>query len=256
MISKDQIGRKLEFNEIPQRIVSLVPSQTELLVDLGLRERIVGITAFCVHPPDLLDQIMTVGGTKKVNYRKIERLSPEIILCNLEENTKEMVEELEKIAPVHVSDVSDIDAALNLIKTYGEIFQVELAANSLIQQIRTKISNFSPKLPGLKVIYLIWKNPYMVAGSGTFIDCMLQFNGWENLIEIKRYPKITLEEIENLEPDLLLLSTEPYAFSEENLSEFKNISKVRIVDGEAFSWFGSRILKALSYFEDVQDSIS
>jgi len=128
---KDQLGRNITLKETPQRIISLVPSQTELLVDLGLEDNIVGITKFCVHPSRLRNEIEIVGGTKSIHLEKIKAAQPDIILCNKEENTKEMVKELEKVAPVHVSDIQNLAESYKLILQYGDMFQVSKNANSL-----------------------------------------------------------------------------------------------------------------------------
>ncbi|MDX1603919.1 MAG: helical backbone metal receptor, partial [Salinimicrobium sediminis] len=178
-IFRDQLNRKIEVKGTPRRIVSLVPSQTELLVDLGLREQIFGVTKFCVHPRDLRKEKTIVGGTKKVHFDRIAALEPDIILCNKEENTEEMVTELEKIAPVHVSDIKSIDDSLELIFQYGEILGVTAKASEIAEDIlflRRQFQEDMKKLPVRKVAYFIWKDPWMVAGKDTFIDHLLQLN--------------------------------------------------------------------------------
>ena len=250
---QDQLGRKIELKETPKRIISLVPSQTELLVDLGLETSIVGITHYCVHP-EFLKQIKTsVGGTKKVNLRKVKELNPDIILCNKEENTKEMVEELQKIAPVHVSDVANLEDAYSLMRDYGEMFNCEELSSTMIGSIKKKaetlkklVSNSSEK----KVAYFIWNNPLMVAGKGTFINEMIKLNGFSNVFPEERYPETDLDDLKSKGIDICLLSSEPFPFKEEHKEMFKNIAKeVMIVDGEFFSWYGSRLLQAMDYFK-------
>lgn len=250
---QDQLGRKIELKNTPQRIISLVPSQTELLVDLGLEESISGITHFCVHP-EFLKQIKTsVGGTKKVNLRKVKELRPDIILCNKEENTKEMVEELEKIAPVHVSEVASLEDAYNLMHQYGEIFGCKELASTMVSSIQKKaeslkelVTNSTPR----KVAYFIWNDPLMVAGNGTFINELLKLNKFENVFLQDRYPETNLEELKEKNIDICLLSSEPFPFKEEHKAKFLEIAKtVKIVDGEYFSWYGSRLLEAMDYFK-------
>lgn len=250
----DQLNRTVHLQNTPSRIISLVPSQTELLVDLGLRNRIVGITKFCVHPKDLRNEKMIVGGTKKVNYNKIKSLNPEIIICNKEENTKEMVLQLEKIAPVWVSDIETIPDSLKMIAALGEIFKVQENALKIISKIEDglkKLEDIIKNLPFKKVIYLIWKNPYMAAGNNTFINSLLEINNFENILvdEESRYPEIDLEKLQKAE--LILLSTEPYPFSVEDVINLKKKFKceVRLVDGEFFSWYGSRLIGAFGYFK-------
>lgn len=259
---KDQLNRKLQFKETPRRIVSLVPSQTELLVDLGLESNLFGITKFCVHPKHLRQEKEIVGGTKQVNIEKIKALNPDIILCNKEENTKEMISELEQIAPVHISDIYTLKDSLELIQMYGDIFEKTEKAQNIIQGIRLEkkaFEKFVNNKPKLKAAYFIWKSPYMVAANQTFINEMLQTNKFENIYQnLNRYPEISLSELKEKGPDVVLLSSEPYPFKESDLDEFKTINpkaKVIIVDGEAFSWYGSRLLKAFDYFRALRTEI-
>lgn len=250
---RDQLGRSIVLEKTPERIVSLVPSQTELLVDLGLEKYIVGITRFCVHPP-FLRQIKTkVGGTKKVNIRKIKELDPDIILCNKEENTRDMVEELKEIAPVHVSDVSGLKSAYDLINRYGEIFGCSPLAKTLVSSIRKKeerLRSLAKNSQRQKVAYFIWSNPLMVAGKGTFINEMLELNNFENVYSEDRYPATTLEEFKLKDADLCMLSSEPFPFTEEHKSRFAPYAgRIEVVDGEYFSWYGSRLLEAMEYFK-------
>ncbi len=259
---KDQLQRELYFEKPPQRIVSLVPSQSELLVDLGLEDKIFGVTKFCVHPAHLRKSKKIVGGTKKVHYEKIRELNPDVILCNKEENTKEMVLELEKIAPVHVSDVINIADSLALIEQYGALFKKEDEASGIIKGIGEELENFSSsKFPPRKVAYLIWRKPWMAVGSNTFINSLLKLNGWENVFEnqISRYPETDLEDIQRLNPEIILLSSEPFPFQDKHIKEILNSyngSRVELVDGEYFSWYGSRLLPAIKYFQHLQIKLS
>ncbi|WP_300436964.1 helical backbone metal receptor [Christiangramia sp.] len=250
---QDQLGRTIELKETPVRIISLVPSQTELLVDLGLEKFIVGITHYCVHPTYLKQIKISVGGTKKVNLRKVKELQPDIILCNKEENTKEMVEDLEKIAPVHVSDVANIEDAYRLMKDYGSIFKCEELASTIVKSIQKKAQKLKEIVVNStekRVAYFIWNKPLMVAGTGTFIDEMLSLNKFKNVFSAERYPQANLEELKDLDIEICLLSSEPFPFKEEHKFQFQNVSKeAKIVDGEYFSWYGSRLLEAMDYFK-------
>jgi len=259
---KDQLNRTVLIQQPAKRIVSLVPSQTELLVDLGLEESIVGVTKFCVHPKHLRKEKVVVGGTKQVHFDNISALKPDIILCNKEENTKEMISELEHIAPVHISDIYTIKDSLELIEMYGDLFDKSERAQAIIDEITLKSKTFkelNQEQAKLKVVYFIWKNPWMVAANQTFINEMLSVNNFENVYQgVNRYPEITLSELKKREPDVILLSSEPYPFNDSDIDEFKSIfpeTKVKIVDGEAFSWYGSRLLKAFDYFEELQNTI-
>lgn len=260
----DQLDRKIEIPAVPQRIISLVPSQTELLVDLGLEEQLVGITRFCVHPKNLRKHKRAVGGTKQVHVDKIKKMAPDVILCNKEENTPGMVAELENIAPVHVSDVQNIDDSLELIREYGEIFSVQNKASEIagkIMDLRKDFLEFIKDKPKFKVAYFIWKRPWMVVGKNTFIDHLLELNNFENIFrsERSRYPETDLGRLNAKNVDKIFLSTEPFPFKEEDKEWFKNAVRkdcIHIVDGEYFSWYGSRLIAAFEYFKKLHGDLS
>jgi len=261
MKHQDQLKRVLVLEHIPKRIVSLVPSQTELLVDLGLESSIVGLTKFCIHPSSLRKNKTVVGGTKQVNFDKIKALNPDIILCNKEENTKEMILELESIAPVHISDICDLDDALELIELYGELFSAEKKATLLIKNIKKESQDFRHYVkdqPRLKVVYFIWKIPWMVAAKETFINEMLVLNNFENYFgNLTRYPEIELDAIDK-NIDVIMLSSEPFPFKEEHVNSLElkfPDCKVVLVDGEYFSWYGSRLAEAFGYFKTLRKTL-
>ncbi len=259
----DQIGFQHTFESSPKRIVSLVPSQTELLFDLGLEEQIVGITKFCVHPFHFKSTKKIVGGTKQVNFDKIIALQPDIIICNKEENTLEMAEELRKIAPVWVTDIRTIDDNFQMITDFGLLFNCRTEAqkwNDKLQFALTDFKSFIKEKPVHKAAYFIWKNPYMVAGSDNYINEILKLNHFHNIYEnLGRYPEIEIKKIRlEGDPDIVFLSSEPYPFKEEDAFEigrFTHHAKTVFVDGEMFSWYGSRLLKALSYFKALRNKL-
>jgi ABC-type Fe3+-hydroxamate transport system substrate-binding protein len=254
---KDQLNRELVLNGVPKRIISLVPSQTELLVDLGLEEQLVGITKFCVHPRSLRKSKTIVGGTKSVHIDRIAALSPDIIICNKEENTPEIVAALEPIAPVWISDVECYAQALELLTSMGMIFKKETIATTLVQTIENKriaFENAIKNKPIKKVGYLIWKEPYMAVGTATYIDDIMKLNKFQNVFGPKeeRYPEVALEELQLA--DLILLSTEPYPFKQNDVDDMRQKLglDVQLVDGGFFSWYGSRMVKAFDYFRSLQ----
>lgn len=259
----DQLGRLHSFESIPVRIISLVPSQTELLFDLGLENNLVGITKFCVHPYHLLSTKTKVGGTKKVNYQKVEALNPDIIIANKEENTKEMVDELSKICPVWVTDIITIEDNLQMIQDFGQIFNKRTEAQKWIDKTKFALQDFTKFMDNRKsqkVAYFIWKNPYMVCGSNTFVDEMLKINKMDNIYANKdRYPTIELENLpSDGDPDLVLLSSEPYPFKEEDAFEIgrhTHHATTIFVDGEMFSWYGSRLVKSFEYFKLIHQKL-
>ena len=256
MLVSDQLHRAMYLPSIPKRIVSLVPSQTELLVDMGLEDCIVGVTKFCVHPESLRKKKTVVGGTKKVNYKEIRALQPDLIICNKEENTQEMVLQLQSIAPVWVSDIYTVQDALVMIQSLGTLLGVSATANKLAETIKNQLLSFQHDMVGAtkkKVAYVIWKNPWMVAGKYTFINHLLALQNFENIItsNTSRYPKVSLNSLD--QANLVLLSTEPFPFKEKDVEALKEAlqTEVRLVDGEYFSWYGSRLAKAFDYFKTL-----
>src|SRR6478609_8135245 len=198
-IFTDQLGRKMKIPESPKRIISLVPSQTELLFDLGLDQEIIAITKFCVHPEQWFRSKTRIGGTKTVKIDMIASLQPDLIIANKEENVKEQLEQLEKIAPVWISDIQDIPGAFEMMQSIGIITGKEQEATTLINQIKKEFSTLEQQNPFKKIYraaYLIWKDPYMAAGGDTFINDMMQLSGWQNVLaDQMRYPLITTEEL-------------------------------------------------------------
>ncbi|KVV14074.1 ABC transporter substrate-binding protein [Flavobacterium sp. TAB 87] len=259
----DQIGTLHTFDKTPKRIISLVPSQTELLYDLGLEDQIVGITKFCVHPYHLKSTKKSVGGTKKIHLEKIRLLQPDIIICNKEENTKEIVESLREICIVWVTDVLTIEDNFQMISDFGQIFNRRTEAQKWNDKIAYGLEDFKKFIedfPIRRSAYFIWKQPYMVAGSSNYITELLKLNHFTNIYENKgRYPEIDLEKMEKEgDPAVILLSSEPYPFKEEDAIEigrFTHHAKTIFVDGEMFSWFGSRLVKALPYFKQMHQRL-
>ncbi|MFC4815633.1 MULTISPECIES: ABC transporter substrate-binding protein [unclassified Flavobacterium] len=263
----DQIGNQHTFETTPKRIVSLVPSQTELLYDLGLEEQIVGITKFCVHPFHFKSTKTIVGGTKKVNVDKIIALQPDIIICNKEENTIEIVETLQKICPVWVTDIYTIEDNNTMISDFGQLFNKRTESMKWIDKINYAHNDFLNFIKGFetqKVAYFIWANPYMVAGGNTFITTLLELNKFENIYANNekyegRYPEVVVQKMRiQGDPDIVFLSSEPFPFKDEHafeLGRHTHHAKTVFVDGEMFSWYGSRLFKAFDYFKKLRSRI-
>lgn len=262
MTITDQLNRTLLFNSTPKRIVCLVPSLTELLVDLGLEDNLVGITKFCVHPKYLKQNKQIVGGTKQVHFDKIEDLKPDIIICNKEENTKDIVLQCEAICNVHVSNLNTLDDVYNLINQYGQLFNCQTKALSIITTIKDNCVSFLNDIKHentINVAYFIWKNPYMVAGNNTFINYLLKLNKLNNVFNnLERYPEVGLSSLQEKNVNLILLSSEPYPFKDKHIKEIKNEvnANVILVDGEMFSWYGSRLIHAFAYFKSLRQRIN
>ena len=256
----DPLGTSFTIESSPKRIISLVPSLTETLFDLGLEDKIIGITKFCVHPFHLKSTKKIIGGTKKVHYEKIRLLKPDFIIANKEENTEEMVIELRKICPVWVTNIVTVEDVLQTITDFGKLFNCRTEAQKWNDKITFSYTNFlkfSTDLPERKTVYFIWKNPYMVAGSDTFIHILMELNKFNNCYTNQgRYPEIELDTMEKEhDPEVILLSSEPYPFSDADAFEIgrnTHHAKTVFVDGEMFSWYGTRLNKAFDYFKQLQ----
>lgn len=247
----DQMGRCVWVPNEPKRIISLVPSQTELLYDLGLGDELVGLTKFCVHPKGIKKEKTIIGGTKTYKLDVVRSLRPDLIIGNKEENDQVSVEELSKEFPVWMSDISNLTEALCMMEQIGELVGKQAEAQRAVERVKNSFDTLdAPK--NEKVVYLIWHEPIMVAGRDTFINDMLLRCGFDNLILKSRYPVLTPEELQLLNPDRLLLSSEPFPFKPKHIKGYKEIlpqSKIELVDGEMFSWYGTRLLKAVEYFK-------
>lgn len=253
----DQTKRQIEISSTPLRIISTVPSQTELLYDLGLEEQVVGITAYCVHPKHWLSEKQVIGGTKNLKLDLIRSLKPDLIIGNKEENIKEQIEELATDIPIWLSDIVTVDDALEMISEVGKITNTSAKAEALVEEIRTERNKLRKPSTPKKAAYFIWNEPMMVAGTDTFINAMMEEAGLENAFAHReeRYPQITEEELMQANPDLIILSSEPYRYTTTHLHEFAALcpqAKIKIMDGEMFSWYGSRMKKAFSYLKMLQ----
>ena len=236
------------------KVISIVPSITELLYELGLAEGVVGITKFCVHPEHWFRAKTKIGGTKNINIQKIKELKPDLIIANKEENVKEQVEELAKDFNVLLTDVNDYDEALKMIQSVGNAVHKGFEANVLVNKIESSFSEL--QINSYKTAaYFIWQNPYMTVGGDTFINSMMMKAGFKNSFSEKlRYPQTTIDELKNLQPEYILLSSEPFPFKQKHADELQlqlPQSKIILVDGEMFSWYGSRMLKAAGYFKNL-----
>ncbi len=250
----DQMGRTVEVPDSPKRIISLVPSQTELLIDLGLP--VIGRTKFCIHPADKVKDILIIGGTKHFHFDRIRALQPDLIIGNKEENYPEGISQLEKEYPVWMSDIVTLEDALDMIRKVAALGSVREEGGAMADQLAADLASIKNTFSG-KVLYLIWKKPWMTAGRQTFIHSMLTHLGFENVITADRYPELTDQQLANLSPDYLFLSSEPFPFQEADVLEVSEKWDVqaRLVDGEMFSWYGSRLLTSVGYFKWLATSL-
>jgi ABC-type Fe3+-hydroxamate transport system substrate-binding protein len=256
----DQMGNGIKLSAYPTRIVSLVPSQTELLFDLGLDTEVIGITKYCIHPPHWQypphwqSEKTIVGGTKNFQIEIIDSLQPDLIIGNREENYKDGILELAKKYPVWMSEIYKLEDALQMIERVGLLVNKAQRAGELVSLIKKEFDSIKI-FPSRRVLYLIWRKPWMAAGRETFINSMLDKIGLQNCLpENSRYPELSVDELKSLNPEFVFLSSEPYPFKEKHIEEIRTISpnvKIMLVDGEMFSWYGSSLLKASGYLQSL-----
>jgi len=247
----DQLGRIVSLQHPATRIVSLVPSQTELLSFFKLDVETIGITKFCIHPKSWYDNKLRIGGTKNIDIKTVSQLNPDLIIANKEENTKEDIAALSEKFNVYVSDVDNIEAAYGMIKGLGILCGKEQEAVDLIDDVQDDFAELTHR--NSTVAYLIWNKPYMVSGMNTFINDILEKIGLTNVVKENRYIEIDEDGLRKLNPDYLFLSSEPFPFNESHVNELKQITdaKIILVDGEMFSWYGSRMLLMKEYLNDL-----
>lgn len=254
----DQMGRRVVIPFPPKRIVSLVPSQTELLFDLGLGKQLEGVTKFCTHPTYARHQAAVVGGTKNFDFAKIAACQPDLIIGNKEENHPEGIAQLAAKYPVWMSDIADLADALRMVKQVGLITGKAHLAEPLAAEIAQSFGSLASGDSLVSAAYLIWRKPYLVAAGGTFIDDMLRRAGFANVFGGRgRYPEITAAELAAAAPARLLLSSEPYPFGPKHVAEFRALcpaAQIDLVDGELFSWYGSRLRHSAAYFKTLHAS--
>lgn len=248
----DQLGRLVEIPAQPQRIISLCPSLTETLLHFGLGARIVGRTHFCIHPAEAVAGITAVGGTKNLKEERVIALQPDLVICEKEENTREMVDWLSSRYPTYVTDVRDIPSALDMMRRLGAVTDCAEQGTALAGQVEAAFAGL-PRFAGApRVLYFIWRKPWMVAGQDTYIDALLTQLGLVNLARdfAGRYPSLEEVQLRGLTPDLVWLSSEPFPFKEAHIAELQGMfpgAEIRLVDGEMFSWYGCRMLAVPGY---------
>jgi ABC-type Fe3+-hydroxamate transport system substrate-binding protein len=255
----DQLGNTLHFETRPRRIVSLVPSQSELLWDLGLREELVGITKFCIHPEKMFKTVERVGGTKQLDIAKILALKPDLVIGNKEENERAQIEALQKECKVWMSNIYTFEDSFDMMLGLGEVLGKETIATELVNALNASLAKVENIFEEQRAAYFIWNRPYMLAAKNTFIDHVLSHLGLVNAAaELERYPEIDVEALKKLNPDLCLLSSEPFPFKEKHVKELLEQlpqAKILVVDGEVFSWYGSRLLHLEGYVKGLRERI-
>ncbi|MGB3542988.1 helical backbone metal receptor [Rubrivirga sp.] len=255
----DAVGRHIVLEDAPRRIVSLVPSQTELLADLGLEDETVGLTRFCVHPDGWKQSKAIVGGTKNVDVEKVRALRADLVIANKEENVREQVEAIAAFAPVWTTDVATVADSLIMIRDVGRVTGRVLEAERIAAEVEAGFSDLEAEtrdLEAVSALYLIWREPWMSVGRDTIIADVLRRGGFASVTDDRdRYPALEDEEIAALAPDVVLLSSEPYPFAETHIEEVQALvpdAEIRLVDGEPFSWYGSRLRTTPGALRDLR----
>lgn len=248
----DDRGVTVRLERPPQRIVSLVPSTTETLHALVGPERIVGVTRFCVHPQPWVGTVPKVGGTKDVDLERLAALEPDLVVGNIEENTRELAEAVEGRWPLYMAFPRTVDEALSDLRRLGELVGAPREAAEAVAAIAA--ARVKPKA-SFRFLYLIWREPWMAAGSDTFISEMLGEVGGVNVVD-GRYPQVTALSLADLGADLVLLSSEPFPFTPRHVAELSELSglperRFHLVDGELCSWHGVRMAAGLRYLSDL-----
>lgn len=246
------------------RIVSLVPSITELLFDLGLGDQVVGRTGFCVHPADGVKSVPKCGGTKDVKLDAVRELAPTHVVVNIDENTRETFDALRKIAPnVIVTHPNAPEDNLQLYALLGGIFDCEAVSNRLASQLQGELDAIAalPALPSRRTLYLIWRDPWMSISPDTYISRTLALLNWHTVPSANqpRYPQLDEGQLHDLAPDLCLLSSEPYPFRDPHIAELHTLlpgAEVRLIDGEMTSWYGSRAIRGLAHLRRLAQELA
>lgn len=257
----DARDQELVLPRPPRRIVSLVPSQTELLSHLGLDETVVGITRFCTRPKHWRAEKAIVGGTKEVDMDRVRDLAPDLILANYEENTKADVTALDEIAPVFVTQVKTVTDALDMIRAVGHLTGSADQTSTLAGRIISRFSRL-PDFAPLQAAYLIWRDPFMIVGGDTFIHDVMSWGGFENVFgDRTRYPEVSLDTLTETDPDVVLCASEPFPFHQKDrfttdIREALPGTPVEVVDGQPFSWYGPRLLDTPAYLKELREQLS
>lgn len=251
----DQTGYSVALPSMPSRIVSLVPSQTEYLYALGLDNEVVGVTWFCIHPKEQTASAEKVGGTKKLDLAKIAELQPDLVIANKEENYKEDVLALRQDFQVYTSDIQHPADAYQMMLDIGKLCDKEPESQAIVRSCQKALEPCKKLFNQVNGLYLIWQKPWMGVGNDTFIHSMMRYLGIQNTLSLyDRYPELDQSLLDELQPEWVMYSSEPFPFQEKHMTPLKKRwpnAKHTVVDGEFFSWYGNRMAKAGLYFQQL-----
>lgn len=246
----DVRGRTFRFDAPPRRVVSLVPSLTESLFDLGAGDAVAGATDFCIYPSNI--QCPRVGGTKNPDVAAIRDLQPDLVYMNLEENLRRHGEEIEQFAPIFVTEPKNVEDVDNLIGVLGSIHQQEARANELVARLRAERRALPER--AFTFACAIWKKPWMWCGGDTYVSALVQSAGGVNVLGHRnRYPEMDLDCMASLEPQIVFLPDEPYVFTAADAEEMKARTNARVIGpfpGHLFTWHGTRTILGLRFLRE------
>lgn len=256
-IVKDCLGNEMSLPKNITKIVSLVPSISELIYDLNVESKLVGVTKFCVHPKYFQIEKTVVGGVQEFDIEKIKALKPDVVFASKDENFEEEILELQKYVPVYVTDVKSVDEAKQMIEDFGVLLNCRNDASKILMKIEMQLQDLEKVTGDLlfrSAAYFVWNEPWVAAGKDTFVDSMLKLikvnNVFSNLKE--RYPMVTGANIHIANPDMIMLPSEPFYFQDQQAMEISahtHDAATFFVDGQMFSWYGSRLVKSLDYLK-------
>jgi ABC-type Fe3+-hydroxamate transport system substrate-binding protein len=245
---KDVRGREFVFSSPPRRVVSLVPSLTETLFDLGAGDTVAGITDFCIFPPGL--PLPRLGGTKNPRVDEIRTLAPDLVHMNLEENLRRHGDAIEAFAPVFVTEPKSVEDVALLIEQLGSIHDRVERAVELAAQLREEAASMPRR--AFTFACPIWKKPWMWCGGDTYVSRLVEAAGGRNVLgERTRYPETTLDEVLALKPDVIFLPDEPYLFTNTDASEIKGVKVIGPFPGHLFTWHGTRTILGLRFLREA-----
>ncbi|HEY0157989.1 MAG TPA: helical backbone metal receptor [Thermoanaerobaculia bacterium] len=244
----DVRGRAFSLGSPPRRVVSLVPSLTETLFDLGAGDAVAGITDFCIFPPDL--RLPRLGGTKNPRVDEVRALAPDLVHMNLEENLRRHAEAIEEFAPVFVTEPKSVGDVAALIAQLGELHGRQEKAAELVERLREAQAAMPRR--SLTFACPIWKNPWMWCGGDTYVSRLVEAAGGVNVLRDQtRYPHLSLEEVLSMRPDVVFLPDEPYLFTEEDAAAIQGTRVIGPFPGHLFTWHGTRTILGLGFLREA-----
>lgn len=255
----DALGHTFEFSAPPKRVVSLVPSLTEVLFDLGAGASVAGVTSFCIHPPQARETAAVVGGTKNPKVDVIRQLAPDLVYMNLEENLKRHAEAIREFAPVFVTEPKKVADVESLILQLARIHAREREGDAIVSRLAAALEEVRRKARRFTFAVAIWKNPWMWCGGDTYVSNLVAEAGGLNVFAGQtRYPTLQAEDVvREHRPEVIFLPDEPYLFTDDDAADLRAKTGARVVGpfaGDLFTWHGTRTVEGLAFLRDFLDT--